>query len=52
MAQDKSMLQKVILEKGLQYFIEGASKEDKERFEGTLFRNGYPNLSLIQRLSA
>ena len=52
MAQDKLLLQKVVLEKGLQYFIEGASKEHKQKFEGTLFRNGYPNLSLLQVLSA
>ena len=52
MAQDRLLLQKVILEKGLQYFIDGASDEDKKRFEGTLFRDGYPNLSLIQHLAA
>lgn len=49
---DRLLLQKIVLEKGIHYFLDGASEEDKERFEGTLFRNGYPNLSLIQHLVA
>ena len=44
------LLRKIVEEKGIQYFIEGASEEEKKKFEGTLFRDGYPNLSLLQRL--
>lgn len=40
-----------VLKKGLDYFINNPSEEDLKSFEGILFKDGYPNLSMIYLLA-
>ena len=40
-----------IKKKGIEYFILNPTKEEKEAFEGTIYQNGYPNLSLLYAIA-
>lgn len=40
-----------VKDKGVDYFLNNPSKEDVKSFEGTLFKDGYPNMSNIYRLA-
>lgn len=52
MEHTKTSLVNYVKKKGIQYFIQEASEEDKRAFEGILFRKGYPNIALLQSLMA
>lgn len=49
---DLTSLKNYVEKKGIQYFIQEASDDDKKVFEGILFRNGYPNIAFLQSLLA
>ena len=40
-----------IKKKGIEYFILKPTKEEKEAFEGIIYQNGYPNLSLLYAIA-
>ena len=40
-----------IKKKGIEYFILNPTKEEKEAFEGIIYQNGYPNLSLLYAIA-
>ncbi|MBO5413412.1 MAG: hypothetical protein J6A29_03815 [Clostridia bacterium] len=44
-------LRDYVTKKGVGYFVNNPSEEDVKAFEGTLFTDGYPNLSYIYRLA-